>query len=145
MIKTSEVQDFLAQRRLAVVGVSSDPKGFGNTIHRELLAHGYDAVAVGRASPEIPDDVDGVIVMVDRESSADVVRQCVDRGISRIWLFQGIGGPGAVSDAAVALGRQHGATVIAGACPLMFLEPVGAFHKLHRGIRRLRHTLSHDG
>ena len=66
-----------------------------------------------------------------------VVQQCIECGVPRVWLFQGIGGAGAVSDDAVALCRTHGVEVVAGACPLMFLEPVGAAHRFHRFMRRL--------
>ena len=53
-----------------------------------------------------------------------------------MWLFKGIGGPGALSDEVVRLCEDNGIDVVAGACPLMFLEPVGWFHRLHRSARR---------
>jgi hypothetical protein len=32
--------------------------------------------------------------------------------------------------------------VVAGACPLMFLDTVGGIHKLHRVMRRMNHSLA---
>ena len=90
----------------------------------------------------VPGTIDGVIVMVSRRDSADVVRACVERGVSRVWLFQGLGGPGAVSDEAVRLCEEHGIDVVAGACPLMFLQPVGWFHKVHRAARYFSGSLA---
>lgn len=37
--------------------------------------------------------------------------------------------------------RSHGYDVVAGACPLMFLEPVGWFHRVHRAVRRANGAL----
>ncbi len=54
-----------------------------------------------------------------------------------VWLHRGVG-TGAVSERAVELCREAGVAVVDGACPLMFAEPVGAFHKLHRMISRRR-------
>ena len=154
MIDQATVSAFLAGHRIAVVGASDNPKSFGSTIYRELLSHGYDAVPVNPniASIEgqlcysslasVPDPIDGVLVMVNRETAADVVRACIERRIDRIWLFKGLGAPGAVSDDAVALCHEHGIDVVEGACPLMFLEPVGWFHRVHRRVRRAKGSLA---
>ena len=154
MIEELSVREFLRQRHLAVVGASNDPKNFGNTIYRELRSHGYEVVPVNpnavmvegdRCYPSVacvPGPVDGVVVMVSGEKSADVVRDCVARDIKWVWLFKGIGGSGAVSDEALDLCREHGIHVVAGACPLMFLEPVAWFHGVHRTIRHLNGSLA---
>jgi hypothetical protein len=80
--------------------------------------------------------------MVSQAKSADVVRACAERGVTRVWLFKGLGGRGSVSDEAVELCEQHGIEAVAGACPLMFLEPVGWFHRLHRTMRQLNGSLT---
>ena len=152
-ISNQDVQSFLGGKRLAVVGASDDLKNFARTIYTELKAHGYEPVAVNRNGQvvdgdqcypslnDVPGHLDGVIVMVNKDAAADVVRDCVARNVNRVWLFKGAGA-GAVSDEAVALCDANGLDVIAGACPLMFLEPVGWFHRLHRGIRHMGGSLS---
>jgi predicted CoA-binding protein len=150
MIDAKQAEEFLAHRRLAVVGASDDPKNFGRVIYRELRSHGHEPVAVNpnatmvEGDPCYPDlasapsGLEGAIVMVPRGQAADVVRDCAASGIPRVWLFQGIGGPGSVSDEAVALAGELGLELVAGACPLMFLEPVGWFHRAHRAVRRMK-------
>ena len=150
MIEQAKVDEFLAQHRIAVVGASDDKQNFGGTILRALREHGYDAVGVNPNATtaagvpcwpdlaSVPGQVDGVIVMVPAETSANVARGAIARGVTRVWLFRGIGGRGAVTDEAVALCREHGVDVVAGACPLMFLEPVGLGHRMHRSVRRLK-------
>ena len=149
-ISTAAVEEFLDQKRFAVVGASDAKDSFGGTIFRELRDHGYAVVAVNRRGgtvagtpcyptlADLPHAVDGVIVVVGREAAVDVVRECITHAIPRVWLFKGIGTPGAASDEAVRLCQDNHITVIPGACPLMFLEPVAMFHRVHRGVRRLR-------
>jgi predicted CoA-binding protein len=151
MIDTAVVEDFFAQRRIAVVGVSDEKNSFARAVFCELRRRGYETFSVHPTvdtvdgEPCYPDlasvprdvEIDGVIVMVNRATSAAVVQQCIDRRIRRVWLFKGLGGSGSVSDEAVALCRDNGIAVIEGACPFMFLAPVGTFHRVHRAFRRL--------
>ena len=150
MIEQATVNEFLAQRRIVVAGASDDKKNFGGAILRALRDHGYDAVGVNpnattaagvRCWPDlasVPGPVDGVIVMVPADASVGVVRSAIERGVTRVWLFRGIGGHGAVTDEAVALCHEHHVDVVEGACPLMFLEPVGFGHRVHRSVRRMK-------
>jgi hypothetical protein len=153
MITIEQVQEFLSHKRIAVIGVSEHREKFGNVVFRELLAHGYDAIGVHPSAPtvggvkchadlaSVPGDIDAAVVMVRPQASADVVRACLQRGIRRIWLFKGFGGPGANTDEALELCRANGVEVIDGACPLMFLEPAGGLHRVHRGLRKMNKSL----
>ena len=149
-IDESMIKEFLALGRLAVAGASPDRRQFGNTVYRALRDGGLDVTAVHSTATtvegdaayadigSVPGPVDGVIVMVAADKAVDVVRACARRGIGHVWLFTGLGGPGALSDVAVAECARHGIEVVAGACPLMFLEPTGWFHRVHRTIRHMR-------
>ena len=143
MVSSAVIEEFLAHRRLAFVGASSDPKEFSASVYRELKAHGYELHPVNPHAEEIdgdlcvpsvdalPDDVDGAIVMVPADAAEGVVQACIARGIPRVWLHKG-GGPSSVSDEAVALCREHGVEVVDGACPMMFLDGATWFHRVHR-------------
>lgn len=144
---------FLASGRIAVVGASDDPKNFGQSICKALIEHGIQTVAVHPEAPSsagapcypsltsVPGTIDGVIVVVPKQRSADVVSESIGRGIQRIWLFKGAG-PGTVSEEALRLCEDHDVEVIAGACPLMFLGPVRGVHRVHRALRRANHSLT---
>ena len=145
----SVIEDFLAQRDLAFVGASRNPKDFGNDVYRALRDAGHVLHPVHWAATEIegdacvasladlPTPVGGVVVMVAAEDAAAVVADAVAAGIPRVWLHRGVG-PGAVSDEAVELCRANGVAVVDGACPLMFLAPVKGVHRLHRAFARHR-------
>lgn len=149
MLTTSSVQQFLQGHRIAVIGASDGPKNFGGTVYRALRDHGHRTIPVHPTARTVAGDaayrsldtvrapVDGVVVMVNPTAALGVVRTCVERGITNVWLFKGIGAAGAMSDEAVQLCEANGINVVEGACPLMFLEPVGLGHRVHRRIRHL--------
>lgn len=136
--------DFLAQRRIAVAGVSRDAKGHGgNYVYKTLKSRGYEVFAVNpnadtvegdacyRSIAAIPGGVDGVVIATNPAATGAVVDECVRLGIRRVWMHRSFGG-GSVDDAAVASGRAAGLTVIAGACPLMFGDKADFGHKCMR-------------
>lgn len=145
------ITEFLDQPTLAFVGASREGKQFANSVFRSLREGGRTVVPIHREAQEIegerayrsladvPFPVGGVVVMVPATETEAVVRACVDAGAPRVWLHRGAG-MGPVSEAAVAYCRDHGVPVVDGACPLMFLEPVGLFHRMHRGMVRSRLT-----
>jgi uncharacterized protein len=152
----TDVVDPTAARRffdldsIALIGASNDPKHFSHTVFRALKDHAVLIVPVNPMETSIGDDVcypgvaevpgtlDGAIVMVNHTRAVQIVQECIDRGVAHIWLFKGLGGESAMSDEAVALCHEHGVEVIAGACPMMFLQPVSGFRRFHKGIRRIR-------
>jgi predicted CoA-binding protein len=147
------IDEFLAQRHLAFVGVSRDSKQFSNTVYRSLRQGGRTVYPVNPAAgggplegdpsyprlAEVPDPVDGVVVMVPAATAAEVVRQAVERRIPRVWLHRGVG-KGSVSSQAVQICRDNGIAVVDGACPLMFVEPVRGVHRIHRRVAGRRIT-----
>jgi hypothetical protein len=138
--------EFLANKRVAVTGVSRTPKTHGsNNVYRRLRERGYDVFAVNpntqevegdRSYPDlqsIPGGVEAVVIGTRPEIAEDTMRECAELGIKHVWMHRGPGA-GSVSNAATEYGRQHGITVIDGGCPLMF-EPTADFgHKIMRFV-----------
>lgn len=150
MPSRATIDDFLAQTHIAFVGVSHDPKQFPNTIYRRMredgrvlypVNRGEDAIIEGDAAyrrlADVPDPVDGVVVMVPHAGEADVVRDAVARGIPRVWLHRAVGRD-PVTDEVRELCRASGVELVDGACPLMFLEPVRGVHRMHRSLAHRR-------
>ncbi|HEX8084540.1 MAG TPA: CoA-binding protein [Solirubrobacteraceae bacterium] len=78
-----------------------------------------EGVRAYAAVSSIPERVDGVVVVTTPEVSRDIVADCAAAGVPRVWLHRGLG-PGSVSQEAIAVGREHGISVIPGGCPNMF-------------------------
>lgn len=144
------IDDFLEQRRIAVVGVSRTAGDFTTMVYRAFKEAGYEVTAVNAAAGEgdtvdgdpivrrlgmLATPVDAVLVMVPAHAAADVVQEALDRGVMRVWLHRG-SGAGSVSDDAVAVARRAGAQLVDGACPLMFLGHPGLVHRVHRFLVR---------
>jgi predicted CoA-binding protein len=141
--------DFLAQRRIAVAGVSRQAAGHGgNTVYTTLRKRGYEVFAVNpnadsvegdrcyHSLAEIPGGVDGVVIATNPIATASVVDECIRLGLRRVWMHRSFGG-GSVDRAAAEAGRAAGLTVIAGACPLMFGEQADFGHKCMRWFQGL--------
>jgi uncharacterized protein len=135
---------FLANKRVAVTGVSRRPKTHGsNTIYKRLRERGYDVFAINPNAAEvegdrsyqdlksIPGGVDAVVIATRPEFAEPTVRECVELGIKHVWMHWGSGGS-SVSPTATEYGRQNGITVIDGGCPLMFGPTADFGHKIMR-------------
>ena len=142
MTTKREIDEFLAQQTLAIVGVSRSGKKFGNTILKDLTKLGYrlllvhpDAAEVDgiRAFPSfaaLPEPVGGVIVCEPPSQSEGVVKAAASHGIRRVWLQQGAG-----SAEAIRLCQENGMSVVDGECVLMYLKPATSWvHGAHRWI-----------
>ena len=136
------VEDFLAQKKIAVVGVSDKRETGCNLAYRKFKEAGYQVSAVNphiesfEGDPcypdlgSIPDVPDGVFILTNPRITDEVVQQCVDLGIQRVWMHCLMGTkPGlaasmtSVSPEAVRICKENGIEVIPGTCPNQFLKP----------------------
>lgn len=146
-MKTKDAaEQFLSAKRIAVTGVSRTPKGHGsNIVYQRLRDRGYDVVPINpnagtvegdRCYPtlaSVPGGVDAVVLGTRPELSEAAVHECVDLGISQVWMHRGFGG-GSVSEAGAEYGRQHGLTVIDGGCPCMYGRTADPGHKVMKAM-----------
>jgi predicted CoA-binding protein len=142
MASLEDIQDFLAQKRIAVVGVGRNPKDFNHTLFRSFREFGYDAVPVNPNTKEldgapcyssvqdIAPPVDGVLIMTPAATTDTIVKDCAEAGVKRVWMYRAHGA-GAVSEAAVEFCRKNGIRVVDGRCPYMFLPNTQWFHRMH--------------
>jgi uncharacterized protein len=138
--------EFLANKRVAVTGVSRTPKTHGsNNVYQRLRERGYEVFAVNpnadmvegdtcyKDLKSIPGGVQAVVIGTRPEIAEDTMRECAELGINYVWMHRGPGA-GSVSQAATQFGRQHGITVIDGGCPLMFPPTADFGHKVMRFV-----------
>jgi len=154
------IEDFLGQKRVAMVGVSRDPRSFSAMLFEEFCRRGYDMIAVNPAAKEvlgrrcyarvqeIQPPATAVILMTSPQVTDVVVGDCAKAGIQRIWMYRAAG-KGAVSAKALAFCESRGIQVVPGECPYMFFPDAGAGHRFHGFIRKItghypRHAVGHD-
>ncbi len=149
------VAEFLAQKKIAVVGVSDRRETGCNLAFRKFKTAGYRVSAVNprlqtfdgepcypdlKALPEKPD---AVFILANPRVTDEIVQQCVELGVKYVWMHCMMGvKPGlapnltSVSQSAAQLCRANGIQVIPGTCPNQFLEPDFG-HSMMRRLWRL--------
>ncbi len=151
----SLVQAFLAQKKIAIVGVSDKRETGCNLAYHKFKAAGYTVFGVNprintfegdacypnlKAIPEKPD---AVFILANPAVTDQIIQECVDLGVKHVWMHCMMGTkPGlasnmtSVSQEAVRLCRENGIAVIPGSCPNQFLKPDFG-HKMMRTMFRL--------
>ena len=144
----AKVDEFLSQKRIAVAGVSRDNGHHptGNLIYRRLKKD-HEVFPVNphmlefdgdRCYPDlrsIPGGVDGVVIVTRPEAADRIVEDCTAAGVRRVWMHQSIGTKASsVSPRAVDYCRQHDISVIAGACPMMYVDGADFGHTCMKWI-----------
>lgn len=138
------IQEFMTQKKVAVVGVSRNKDKFGNAIYRELKKAGYKVFAVNPNADMVegdrcygglgalPEKPETVILVVPPTQTIPVIDEAARLEIKYIWLQQG-----ADSQEAEKHCQELGLQVVSGECIFMFIEPVESIHKFHRFLRRI--------
>ena len=149
------VKDFLAQKSIAVVGVSDRRETGCNMAYKRFKEAGYVVWPVNPRLSEfegspcyanlagVPQKPEAVFILTNPDITKQVVQECVELGIEHVWMHCMLGtkpglvtGMTSVSEDAVALCREHGIKVIPGSCPNQFLNPDFP-HRMIRGVSRM--------
>jgi predicted CoA-binding protein len=137
-----QINQFLEAQPVALIGASRNPKKFGYTAFRELKEKGMKIVPVNPAADEImgvkafksinelPEEIRSIIIMTNKEKTAEVVKEALAKGIREIWIQQ-------MADSREALDELKGKDInyISGECILMHYKP-HSIHKFHAGIKK---------
>jgi uncharacterized protein len=148
------VKDFLAQKKIAVVGVSNQRDTGCNSNYLKFKNAGYQVYTVNPhistydGAPcypdlkSIPEKPDAVFIFANPKVTEMIVGQCVELGIKHVWMHCMMGtkpglaaGMTSVSREAVEMCKANGIAVIPGTCPNQFLQP-DPFHGVMRRMWR---------
>jgi len=120
------IKDFMNQKRFAVIGATNNPQKYGNQIMKNLKSRGYevfpvnprlkelDGLACYSSLADIPVKVDVVDFVVPPEVTEEVLKQCKELGLDRIWLQ-----PGSESETAITYSRENNLKVVHSVCVMM--------------------------
>ena len=140
------IERFVSDKNIALIGVSSDKKKFGNMLLLELTKKGYTVFPVHpdlgeiegiRCIPDVknlPGHVTNLILVVKPEVTARIIGQLKDSPIQRVWMHKGAGA-GSGSPEAIEACNGNGIEAVHGFCPMMFFAPSG-FHSFHFWLRK---------
>lgn len=139
-----KIQNFIACKKMAVVGASRQGNKFGNMAGKELAQRGYEVFYIHPDAADIEgiptypnleavkDQAECVWVSVTPEHGEAVLRDAAAAGLTKVWLQQGGASPELIKS-----GEELGLELVTGKCILMYAEPVGSFHKFHQFIWKL--------
>ena len=100
MTVRERIDAFLGAKRLAVVGVSRNPKDFSRSLYAELRKQGYELVPVNPNAGEIDGQtcfarvrdiappVEGALLMTAGSVTDEALRDCLAAGVKRVWLYR---------------------------------------------------------
>ena len=133
------IDEFLAQKPVAVIGVSRDPQKFGYICFRDLKMRGFPVIPVNpnvnsidgeECYPDLkslPEKAAAALIVVPPEQTEKVIKEALECGIRYVWMQKG-----SESVKAVEFCMNNGINLIHNECILMFAQPVESIHKFHR-------------
>lgn len=120
------IEEMLAQKTFAVVGVSTNQSKYGWIVYQNLKRRGYRVLAVNPNHGEIdsdpcyadvdalPETPDVIVTVVPPSATREVVAQGLARGVRRFWMQ-----PGSEDAEAIAAAEAAGAQVVHHQCVMM--------------------------
>lgn len=122
--KIDITKEFLDKRNtFAVVGVSKNPKKYGNKVYKELKFAGYtvypinpnvDYIEGDKCYPslnELPRKPDVLNIVVPPEITEKILKESVELGIKKVWLQ-----PGSESEKIIEYCKEHNISVLHNMC-----------------------------
>ncbi len=138
------IDSFLSSKKLAMAGVSRDPKKFGYAAYKELRDKGFDVSPINpnvdlidaatcfRSVSALPTGIDHLLVVTSKKDTLGVVQEAVQKGIKSIWIQQMSDTPESIEYA-----KANGVDLVTRECILLWAEPVKSIHKFHRTVKRI--------
>lgn len=144
MTTLNDIQKFLDPKKIAIAGVSRNPKKFGGAVFKELKEKGYELYPVNPNAEEIqgvkcysdvsnlPENVKHLFIVTPRQETAAIANAAVKKGMEMVWIQQKSDTPEAVKTI-----EDAGIPLIYKRCILMFADPVKGPHGFHRFFVKL--------
>lgn len=144
LVSLDVIRQFMAPKKMAVVGASRNPRKFGGSVIKELKDKSFELYPVNPHTDEIqglkcyrtieslPADVEHILLLTPKEETAAAAKQVVSRGARMVWIQQMADTPEAVQ-----ILEEAGIRVISKKCIFMFAEPVKGPHGFHRFLVKL--------
>lgn len=114
------------QNVFAVVGVSINPEKYGHQVYKDLKEAGYVVYAINpnidevlgdqcyNSLSDLPEKPDVVDTVVPPEVTEEIVKECKELGIKRVWMQ-----PGSESENAIRFCEENDINVVHDVCVMV--------------------------
>ena len=143
MTSISTINEFLNQKSIAVAGVSATKHKFGNAVYKQLKKVGFKVFPINPNMEiyndekcysniaSLPDEVSAIVINTKPETTIEILKDVVERGIKHVWMQQG-----AESDEAIKYAAENNLKFIQKECVMMYASPKG-IHGFHAFLNKL--------
>jgi len=133
---------FLHDKRIAIAGVSHNPKKFGYLLFKTAREKGYsvvpinpkggviDGIACIESVANLQGEVSNLLIATHKRDTQKVVEDAIIKGIRNIWIQNGC-----ETKEAISIARENNINLVSQLCFLMYAWPKG-IHKFHQTISR---------
>ena len=120
------IDEFMRQKKFAVVGATDNPEKYGNRIVKNLKSRGYEVYPVNPKLKEVeglecfssladlPCEVDVIDFVVPPKVAEEILMQCKELNLDRIWLQ-----PGSESETVLDFCRSNNMKVVHSVCVML--------------------------
>ncbi|MFP4527649.1 MAG: CoA-binding protein [Candidatus Kapaibacterium sp.] len=144
MVSKKQIDDFMASKNVAVVGLSRNPKSFSRSVADSLREKGFKLFGVNpnaeningvkcyNSIGELPAEADRLLILTSKAGTETIMPEVVKSRFSHIWIQQTADTPKVLEMAA-----DSDKNIISGKCIMMFSEPVNGIHGFHKFLMKL--------
>ena len=138
------IENFFEPRKMAIAGVSRNPKKFGHVLFKELSEKGIEILPINpkteeingvkcyKSVAELPADIKSILIVTPKEETDAILREAINKGIPNIWVQQM-----SETEETMKIAEEYQVEIIYKKCAFMFAEPIKSFHKFHRTLVKL--------
>lgn len=121
------IGDYLRKQNIfAVVGVSINPEKYGHQVYKDLKEAGYVVYAINpnidevlgdqcyNSLSDLPEKPDVVDTVVPPEVTEEIVKECKELGIKRVWMQ-----PGSESENVIRFCEENDINVVHDVCVMI--------------------------
>lgn len=137
------IELFLHDKKIAIAGVSHNPKKFGYILFKTAREKGYSVVPINpkggvidgiqciESVVELHSDVHNLLIATHKRDTRKVMEDAINKGIRNIWIQNGC-----ETEEAIGIARENNINLVSNICFMMYAWPKG-IHKFHQALSRL--------
>ncbi len=138
MVKLNQINTFLDNKHIAVIGASRNPKSFSNVVIKDLIKANYTVYPVNpeadriqnikayKSIEQLPKEVTAILIITNARATDSVLQLVINQGYKNIWIQKSSETPETENMI------RNDINLITKQCIVMYVNNTGmhSFHKL---------------